>query len=646
MARPRLAVERAECPQGHEDGVVSLHGRRRRADARYEKTRWRCVRTVAPKVFSRHYWTAPRRTPTHEHPDGTTCGTCEHEVRRGEGPTIVPAFSFAVAEAARSLVLVGEGKSLREASQKLRYESGKFSADVRGNRWASRQNALASDYLDHFGPTVVRAMTPPSWPRILVLDSQPLGIRIRNATNPGYDASREGGAVLVAAGRDRHQARTRSWLTTLAGDETGESWWEFLHQLDADPPPFWVVADGSTAIRNAVEELWPKAIFYPCEEHLRRRAKTHAESDGVLRDPGMEDAIAHCFYGVEAWDELGDRIKAGGPSLLLNWWWRTDPDARRMVELKHRYGDYPNGNGPAEWVATSIRARIEARIKVFRNADRLATVIALMGIDLAEQASVTAYGRILREQLAGQGWDPDLDWEGPHDYYGEAPSIDELLMAAWDRADAAAPGVMQSAVSNSVFRKADAINVLNLATGVPPLTPTIKPGRHVASQSVAGKFLRDYPHLMGEWDTELNDPVPDIGAVQAGAGIRPHWICRRCGHRWRAWMTDRTSHLTQCRSCNRQWADEKTSIAAVHPELVEEWDPDLNEKRSPDRIKATSARPAFWLCLTEPIKHDSYKMSPLARGNWIERGKPGCPECRQRLSKAALRAQRVKGKRA
>jgi hypothetical protein len=51
---------------------------------------------------------------------------------------------------------------------------------------------------------------------------------------------------------------------------------------------------------------------------------------------------------------------------------------------------------------------------------------------------------------------------------------------------------------------------------------------------------------------------------------------------------------------------------------------ELNEKRSPDRITATSARPAFRLCLTEPIKHDPYRMSPLARGNWIGRGKLGC----------------------
>lgn len=201
---------------------------------------------------------------------------------------------------------------------------------------------------------------------------------------------------------------------------------------------------------------------------------------------------------------------------------------------------------------------------------------------------------------------------------------------------------MQAAVSASVMRKAATINVLNLVAGVAPLEPTIKPGRKVASVSVAGKFLRDYPHLVAEWDTERNDPVPDIGAIPAGGGIRPHWKCQRCGHCWRAWLTDRTSRLTQCRSCNRQWADEKTSVTGVHPELVAEWDAVGNERKSPDRTKATSNRPVLWLCFAEPHEPPAYRMSPLVRANCPARGKPGCPGCRKRLTKAAQRAQRAK----
>lgn len=649
MARPRLAVERPQCPEGH-DGVVYLHGQRRRRDERFAKTRWRCVRIENGKTL-RHYWTGARRTPTH--PDGTTCDSCEHELARAEGPTVVPAFSFAVAEIARGLVLVGEGGSFRESSQKVRLRAGRFTIDRHGRRWASRQNALLADYLDNFAPSVIRAMTPAHWPQVLVLDSLPLGIRVRDAHIHGYVAGREGGAVLVAAGRDRHQKRTRNWLSTLAADETGESWFEFLAQLDLEPAPFWVVADGSKAIRNAVEAHWPKAIFYPCEEHLRERARYHATLDGAIGEPGVEKAIDRAFWGIEAWDELGDLIKGFGPTGLLAWWHRTDSEARRMIGLKNRYGDdFPFGNGPAESVALAIKSRIGERTRVFRNADRLATTIALMGLDLAEQANAAVYGRILRTELAKAEWDPALSWEGPHDYWGEVSSLDEMIMAGWERAKANAPGVMQDAVSASVERKAAAINVLNLAAGVAPLTPQRQVGSAVLSVPVAGKFLRDYAELMEQWDVERNTPlvaekwnvarngpVPaHHGDIPAGMGIRPYWICRTCGNEWRAWMTDRTSRLTGCRVCKRSWATEKTSIAAVHPELVAEWDRNANGKRTPERTKATSSVVVTWLCRDYPVRHDSYSMSPRARANWIVRGKPGCPECRSKLTKAALKA--------
>jgi hypothetical protein len=402
---------------------------------------------------------------------------------------VVPRFSFPVADAARDLLLVGEGKSLRESSQKVRYAAGKFDVDSDGRRWASRQNALSADYLDQFGPVVVRSLTPAHWPRILVLDSLPLGIRVRDAHLYGYQQGREGGAVLVAAGRQRNQPRTRCWLATLAADETADSWYDFLTQLDPEPAPVWVVADGSKAIRNAVEALWPEATFYPCEEHLRKNALDAARDDGALDEPGVEEAIKRAFYGIETWEHLGLVVNSLGPSLLMGWYLRTDPDARRMVEAKHRLA-YPAGNGPAEAVALAIKTRIGKRTRVFRNAKRLATVIALMGLDIAEQSSHATYSRIIREELERTGWDPEINWEGPHDYAGETSSLDELIMDGWQRQAQFAPGVMADAVSASVKRKAAAINVLRLAADVEPLTPTVKPGRAVSSVSVKGRRSR------------------------------------------------------------------------------------------------------------------------------------------------------------
>ncbi len=141
------------------------------------------------------------------------------------------------------------------------------------------------------------------------------------------------------------------------------------------------MADGAKAIRNAVEARWPAAHFYPCEHHLRENAMKHATDDGALEEPGLVRAIEHCFWGLEASEELGKIVLPLGASFLMQWYVRTDPEARRMMDLKHRYGDYPNGNGPAESVAVKVSARLGERTRNFRNADRLASVISLMLLD-------------------------------------------------------------------------------------------------------------------------------------------------------------------------------------------------------------------------------------------------------------------------
>jgi hypothetical protein len=85
--------------------------------------------------------------------------------------------------------------------------------------------------------------------------------------------------VLVAAGRERGHDRTRCWLTTLATHETADSWWAFLAQLDADPPPFRVGADSARAIRKAVAAPGCppcRAALTRLAERARKRAAVYA----------------------------------------------------------------------------------------------------------------------------------------------------------------------------------------------------------------------------------------------------------------------------------------------------------------------------------------------------------------------------------
>lgn len=110
------------------------------------------------------------RQPTEHHPDsGAGCPTCERRYARHEGVPTGRDFVSGHAEIARLFLRIGEGMSLRAASQELR-----DSVFRSHGRETSRQANLAVDYLDAFAPAVVGALHPTAWPRMLVLDARTL----------------------------------------------------------------------------------------------------------------------------------------------------------------------------------------------------------------------------------------------------------------------------------------------------------------------------------------------------------------------------------------------------------------------------------------------------------------------------------------
>lgn len=141
---PRASSRPERCPAGHR-GDIYLHGQRKRPDGIHARSRFRCLPSDGSPS---HTFALAKRTPAHHHPDERSCPTCEHEAGRADGATAVPFYAFSVAEIARALVLVGQGISMREASQRVRFEADRYQADQSGRRTASRQNALSADYLD------------------------------------------------------------------------------------------------------------------------------------------------------------------------------------------------------------------------------------------------------------------------------------------------------------------------------------------------------------------------------------------------------------------------------------------------------------------------------------------------------------------
>ncbi len=633
VRRPRGRPPRAmpgrpkTCPDGH-PGKLILWGRRDWASAPFRRQRMRCVPVDGTKP---HTFSLPRRQNTPDHPHGEDCSVCDVRPSPTQGPLSLVDFFHTAGEIARLLQLVGRGTSLRRSSLTVRIEAQKFVEDESGMRHASRQHVLAARYLDLFGAEIDRELAPRQWPRILVLDSKPFGLRAYGAAELGerWDPNSRAGAVLVAAGGNDRTRKPKAWRVGFAGDETAGSWLDFLNELEGDPT--WVVADGSKAIRKAVRKRWPKATFYSCEFHLGKALADAALRAGIWpADPAHASLFERAFWSEADWNALATFALDGGEPELLRWVVDNDALVRRQVKLRKQFFGYPRSNGAAEQICDVIDRQFGRRRRYsLRNAKRLGLVFALLRAEQAGQVDLATYAAIVKRKLLALDGPFHFDWQVLEDPVNRLCSIARLLIGARDRGRRDTAAYMADAKIRSVLRLLGEENEARAAVGLAPLVASARPGRRTLSVDVAGLLLeRDFPRLARDWDRAANDR--DRATITAGSGYEAHWQCHRCGHTWVAPVDQRTKRLTRCARCHTERADGLNSVAAVHPGLVAEWDHEANTPLRPERIKATYDRTVVWRCLADP-GHPPYRMSPRTRG----KTEIGCPIDRH-MARAAL----------
>ncbi len=517
---------------------------------------------------------------------------------------------------------------MRQASQATRFEAQRFEVDRFGSRRASREADLAADYLDAFGEAVDAAIAPQAWPRILVLDSKPLGVRAYRADAWGADEQIRAGALLMAVGKNAPSESSRCWRIGLAGDETAASWFDFLSEIE-DGEPEWVVFDGANAIAEAVKARWPQAIAYACEYHLRQNLEAVAHADAVALDPAMGAAVRRAQWSVADWDTLSQLARSARATHIRKWIGQRGAQIRRQIEHREAHRGYPRGNGPAENMIVKVDAAIEHRRFNFRNARRLQLLLSLMRAELAGDADTARYARIIKDAIEAAHGRPLIDWDAHHDPIVDPCSLSELLVLARERAEAAQTTYMTQAKARSVVSIVADGNAKRAAAGLPLLQATVSPGRRTASVKVRGMMLSDFPDIFAEWADDLNDV--DKATIRAGTDRVVHWRCA-AGHTWRAPVSQRTIRQTRCGDCFTERADTTNSVATLWLELLEEWDADANRPLTPERTKITYARAVWWRCLKN-LDHPRYKMTPRTRGG----RDVGCGTCRREARERAAR---------
>jgi len=415
MPRPRIATAyRPPCSLGHNGDVWldGFYGRR----AFHERPRFVCVPRLDPATRKRPTLHAdgskphkfieplPRRHPNAKHPHGGgACEECEHVLERHEGPQTARGQQFTIREAAKTLVAVGEGRSLRVASESERTSAQRVKTNTWNQAIASKHGQLSADQLAMFGTVVRDALLGEEWPDAVALDETSFQLTITEDDGQGGKVSHTGSvSVLGVYGYPAGRGSGRAVRLAARGGEDRIEWEAVLRAQPGQPT--WVVCDQGKAVIAAVKRVWPKATIYICEAHIRMLGEKELAADGRDRFDPLWRALPKAVADRAAWLALEQAVLAAGATRTLAWIRRTRPLLERQWAVRDE--SRPLSIGGLETVFREVVRRLGDRRFVFRNRTRLELVFDLMALDLAKQANELRYREIIRKHLLAHGGRP------------------------------------------------------------------------------------------------------------------------------------------------------------------------------------------------------------------------------------------------
>ena len=129
------------------------------------------------------------------------------------------------------------------------------------------------------------------------------------------------------------------------------------------------------------------------------------------------------------------------------------------------------------------------------------------------------------------------------------------------------------------------------------------------------------PKLSAEWDWEQNEKSPY--EVTQMSNYQAHWVCSKCGYRWKAAIANR-QRGTGCVRCAGKLLTKEKSLSVVNPEIAKQWDYSKNEDRTPETVFVSSSEKAFWKCEKGHVWEAIICSRTKENGN-------GCPYCGNKL---------------
>ncbi len=140
-------------------------------------------------------------------------------------------------------------------------------------------------------------------------------------------------------------------------------------------------------------------------------------------------------------------------------------------------------------------------------------------------------------------------------------------------------------------------------------------------------FAEQNPALAAEWHPRLNGTL-DMRRIKPGSSIAAWWKCGKCGHEWEATVAARATAGTGCAPCSYKKRGElrrapaaRESLADLFPDLLTEWDWDVNANLDPSALKPGSDLLVGWRC---DRRGHRWKSRVYTR---TSKAPTGCPEC-------------------
>ena len=677
---------------------------------------------------------------------GQPCPHCGEPHGHG-GPVEPYGFTFSLIEVAEAMVRVGRGDTYadiaaetrrsaqrpRQAPRPLnrrRDPSGRPLAAnvVRPARtydyttakppmlesvMPSRTANLVTSWIDAFAPSVVDAYAYKAWPSVLAVDSLPIKRRRLAEVRDPKTNERTGVVRRVAAGErngeilaatDHSTSQATPCLIALEGGKDERSWLRFLNRLPTATPPTWVVMDIDDAAANAVKNLWPDAIIYRCEEHLKRRIRKALTEDGIpqwtlaqpargeippespssdsdtvpdldlsetstgrrnrldLAEDPLFRLVESCQWSPSRWRAFATAVRKRIPKksaatrkwIRANTWLVLDQWALRRA---HR--GMPRSTGAVEANLARVRSAIDTRSGFFKNARRLDKMLGLVRLNIAGVANETMYADLIGRGLASRPTKPQrktgrlhpvgIDWVSPRDKAG-ACSIDEMIDETMSASALAFVDADADRSTRTMAAKTARVDAELAAKGLPP-SRSHRPVRGPRSyRRVGGMTIADFPDLNAEYDPARNKGV--IASAVAATTIHPVvWSCHAHEaeghlHIWETPAVRRTGSMTGCPKCTGRQVCPSTMLRATRPDLVAEWVSADKADVTPETESAGSNEVVTWKCVV--AEHPTFRQRICVRAKQHTQ----CPSCgvenRRRKAKLVVaergRGQRVRAK--